>query len=153
MQALFADLGLPETSIHTYGFWPAGEVPDPDPYPDADEVGRRGADLVVAKSFGTLVAMLARRDHGLAPRTWVFLATPIRRFEAQGWIPLLKAHCAVAPTLFVQQTDDFNGPYADLAGLVAPYPQCRVVEVPGGDHLYEDIATVAPPVRAWLAAA
>lgn len=153
MQALFSALDLPETSIQPYGFWAMGEVPDPDPVPEARKAGRSGAELVLAKSFGTLVAMLARRDHGLTARTWVFLATPIRRFEVQGWIPLLQAHCAASPTLFVQQTADFNGAYADLAKLVAPHPLCRVVEVPGGDHLYEDIAAIAPPVRAWLPAA
>jgi hypothetical protein len=153
MQGLFAALGLPESSIQPYGFWAAGEVPNPDPSPEAVVAAHSGADLVVAKSFGTLVAMLARRDHGLAPRTWVFLATPIRRFEVQGWLPLLEAHCAAAPTLFVQQTHDFNGPHADLAKLVAPYPLCRIVEIPGGDHLYEDIDAVLPPVRDWLPAA
>lgn len=153
MQALFSALDFPETSIQPYDFWALGEVLDPDPAPEARKAGRRRAELVLAKSFGTLVAMLAGRDHGLNPRTWVFLATPIRRFEVQGWLPLLEAHCAAWPTLFVQQTDDFNGPYADLAKLVAPHPLCRIVEVPGGDHLYEDIAAVAPPVRDWLAAA
>lgn len=152
MQALFAALGLPGGSIQPYGFWAASEAPDPDPAPEALIAGHSGADLVVAKSFGTLVAMLARRDYGLIARTWVFLATPVRRFEAQGWIPLLEDHCAAAPTLFVQQTDDVNGPHADLAKLVAPYPLCRVLEVPGDDHLYDDIDAVAPPVRAWLAA-
>jgi hypothetical protein len=150
MKALLAALGLREAAIQAYGFWREADHPNPDVDPEALAAAKCGADLVLAKSIGTHVAMLACRDHGLDPGACVFLATPLRRFEPLGLIPLLENHCASVDTLFVQQTADYNGPFAELAQIVGPYPRCQVAEVPGGDHLYEDIDIIAPIVRAWL---
>jgi AcrR family transcriptional regulator len=150
MQALLAALGLGDAPIQTYGFWKEADHPNPDVGPEALIAAASGAELVVAKSIGTQVAMLACRDHGLAPDACVFLATPLRRFEALDLIPLLEGHCVATDTLFVQQTADYNGAYADLARIVRRYPRSRIVEIPGDDHLYEDIELIAPIVRAWL---
>lgn len=151
MQALLAELGVGAEAIQAYGFWGHADHSNPQLGGEAAAAGGSGAEVVVAKSIGTLVTLLAERDHGLAPKACVFLATPMRRFHAQGWVPLLADHCAAIPTLFVQQTDDFNGAFADLAEVVARHRECRCVEIPGGDHLYEDIGRIAPPVRGWLA--
>lgn len=150
MQALLAALGLGQAPIQAYGFWREVDHPSPDVAAEVRAAASSGAELVVAKSIGTQVAMLACRDHGLAPGGCVFLATPLRRLEALGLVPLLEAHCAAMDTLFVQQTADYNGAYADLAMIVARYPRCQIAEVPGDDHLYEDIGLIAPIVRAWL---
>ena len=150
MQALLAALGFGDAPIQAYGFWNEADHPNPDVAPEALVAASSRAELVVAKSIGTQVAMLACRDHGLAPRTCVFLATPLRRFEELDLVPLLESHCAVMDTLFVQQTADYNGAYADLAKIVGRFPRCRIAEIPGDDHLYEDIALIAPIVRGWL---
>lgn len=150
MQALLAALGLPEAPVQAYGFWGAADVTNPDISPEVMAAAASRAELVVAKSIGTLVTALAERDHGFAPKACVFLAIPLRRFEALELVPLLEAHCRMTPTLVVQQTDDYNGPYAQVARIVAPHPLCQVVEIPGGDHLYEDVDLIAPLVRPWL---
>lgn len=150
MQALLAALGFGQAPIQTYGFWGEADHPNPDVAPEARAAASSGADLVVAKSIGTQVAMLACRDHGLGPDGCVFLATPLRRFEALDLVPLLETHCAAMDTLFVQQTADYNGAHADLEEIVGRYPRCRIAEIPGDDHLYDDIALIAPIVRAWL---
>ena len=151
MEALLAALGAGAEAIQAYGFWEDADYSDPELGLEAAVAGASGAEVVVAKSIGTLVTLLAGRDHGLAPKACVFLATPMRRFQAQGWVSLLEDHCAAIPTLFIQQTDDFNGAHADLATVVAPHRECRALEIPGADHLYEDIGRIAPPVRDWLA--
>lgn len=151
MQALLAELGVGAQAIQAYGFWNDADHSNPELEAEAAIAGASGAEVVVAKSIGNLVTLLAERDHGLAPKACVFLATPMRRFRAQGWVPLLVEHCVAIPTLFIQQTDDFNGVYADIAEVVVPHRQCRCLEIPGGDHLYEDIGRIAPPVRRWLA--
>lgn len=150
MQALLAALGFDPATIQAYGFWSEADHPNPDVGPEVSVAATSGADLVVAKSIGTQVAMLACRDHGLIPDACVFLATPLRRFEALGLVPLVETHCAAIDTLFVQQTADYNGAFADVARIVGRYPRCRIAEIPGGDHLYEDIDLIAPIVRAWL---
>lgn len=150
MQALLAALGLSHAPIQPYGFWSEADHPSPDVLPEALAAAASRADLIVAKSIGTQVAMLACRDHGLNPGACVFLATPLRRFEALDLAPLLEGHCAAVDTLFVQQTVDYNGAFADLANIVGRYPRCEIAEVPGADHLYEEIDVIAPIVRAWL---
>jgi hypothetical protein len=150
MQALLAAVGLGHAPIQAYGFWSEADHPNPDVGPEVALAAASGADLVVAKSIGTQVAMLAGRDHGFAPAACVFMATPLRRLEALGLVPLLEGHCAARDTLFVQQTADYNGAFADMAAIVGRHSRCWIAEVPGGDHLYEDIDLIAPIVRAWL---
>ncbi|MBP7815072.1 MAG: hypothetical protein KA085_03030 [Phenylobacterium sp.] len=151
MEALLArlEIGQTETEIRHHGFW-ATDWSDPDVLPEAEAVARLSADLVIAKSIGTLVAMLAVAREGFAPTACVFIATPLNRLIAEEEVALLEAHCAAIPTLFVQQSDDFNGAYGPLAQIVARHPGCAAVEIPGGDHLYEDIELIAPLIEAWV---
>ena len=151
MQGLLTrlEVGQTETEIRRHAFWET-EWTNPDLLPEAQVVGDLAADLVVAKSIGTLIAMLAAARHGFAPTACIFIATPLNRLVAEQGLGLLAAHCEAIPTLFLQQTDDFNGAYAPLAELVTRHPRCTAVEVPGDDHLYEDLDLIAPLIEAWV---
>lgn len=142
-------IGQDEAVVQAYGFWGAEEHPDPDPVPEARIAAASGADLVVAKSFGTLVTMTAGRDHGFAPRACVFLGTPLRR--APEIAARLASHLAAVPTLLIQQTADFNGAFAEVAAAAAGAPSAMALEIPGGDHLYEELEAIAPLIEAWWA--
>jgi hypothetical protein len=72
----------------------------------------------------------------------------VARLEATG-LDLLEAHCERTPTLFIQQTADFNGQFAALADGVAGR-HTRYVEVPGGGHLYSDLPPLVDAIEAWL---
>ncbi|WP_340644757.1 hypothetical protein [Phenylobacterium sp.] len=65
-------------------------------------------------------------------------------------MPLLEEHCAAVPTLFIQQTADYNGAYRDLAAVVDKHPLCTVVEIPGDDHRYEHLDLIAPLIETWV---
>ncbi|MBP8246240.1 MAG: hypothetical protein KAX56_05185 [Phenylobacterium sp.] len=151
MEALLArlEIGQTETEIRRYDFW-AADWSHPEVSPEAEAVGQLTADLVIAKSIGTLIAMLAVARQGFAPTACVFLATPLNRLVAEDRVALLEAHCDAIPTLFIQQSDDFNGAYAPLARIVARHPRCAAMEIPGGDHLYEDLDLIAPLIEAWV---
>lgn len=123
---------------------------NPDPVPESRIVADSGADLVIAKSFGTLVTMLANREYGFQPAKCVMITVPLVRFKIQNLIPLLHHHCASVPTLFIQKTADFNGPYAELASETGAYPGCRAAEVAGDDHLYSDLTELKRIIEAWL---
>ncbi|WP_156406029.1 hypothetical protein [Phenylobacterium sp. Root700] len=142
-------LGQDVVTLRPYGFWSHEDIANPDVRPEAEAVAAIGADLVIAKSIGTLVAMIARRDYGLAPRAAVFIATPLKRFEAQGLVPLLSAHLAEVPTLLIQQTADYNGSHDDLAAVVMGHEQATIREIPGDDHLYEETELIAPLIERW----
>ncbi|MFD3264253.1 hypothetical protein [Phenylobacterium ferrooxidans] len=152
MQALIdrLEIGQTEAVVRPHSFWDRADVSNPDISPDAQAVSESGADLVISKSIGNLIVMLAGDRHGFAPQACVFLATPLARFIPEGWIPLLEAHCAAVPTLFIQQTANYNGAYRDLAAIVARHPLCTAREIPGDDHRYEDVELVAPLIEAWV---
>lgn len=142
-------LGQSRTSVQTYGFWTGGDSSDPNIAPEAEIAALSGADVVFAKSIGTLVAMLAADRHGFSPEKCVFLGTPLRRMKAKGELELLRSYCRRTPTLFIQQTDDATGGWAELAAFVAPWSSC--VELAGDDHLYADAAGLAAVIEAWVA--
>lgn len=144
-------LGQDETVVQTYGFWDGGDIGDPDVSPEAERAAATSADMVIAKSIGTRVTVMAARDHGFTPKACVFVGTPLRWFEAQDRLDWLREHVARTPTLLIQQTSDFNGPFDELAAVVADAPGARMVEVPGGDHVYEDLRVVAGPIARWWA--
>ena len=144
------EIGQTQAAVRPHSFWDRTDVSNPDVSPDALAVSSRGADLVISKSIGNLILMLARDRHGFAPQACVFLGTPLARFIPEGWIPLLEAHCAAVPTLFIQQTADYNGAYRDVAALVSRHHLCTAREIPGDDHLYEDLELIAPLIEAWV---
>jgi hypothetical protein len=133
--------------VQEYGFWTSGDSPNPDVRPEAEIAAKSHAGVVVAKSIGTLITMLAIRDFGLRPARCVFVGTPLARYRQENLLPLLESHCEQTPTLFIQQTGDFNGRYADLAPLVARHCRCSSAEIAGGDHLYLDVETIAKIIR------
>lgn len=151
MEALLArlEVGQTETEIRHHGFW-GTDWSHPDVLPEAAAVGQLSAELVIAKSIGTLIAMLAVAREGFAPTACVFIATPLNRLIAEDRVALLEAHCDAIPTLFIQQSDDFNGAYGPLAQIVAGHRGCAAAQIPGGDHLYEDLELIAPLIETWV---
>ena len=144
------EIGQTEAVVRPHSFWDRADVSTPDVSPDALAVSGSGADLVISKSIGNLIVMLARDRHGFAPQACVFLGTPLARLIPEGLLPLLEAHCAAGPTLFIQQTADYNGAYRDVAAIVDRHPLCTAVEIPGDDHRYEDLDLIAPLIEAWV---
>jgi hypothetical protein len=153
MQGLVARLSLGQVhaTVQTHGFWGGEDVADPDIAPEIRRAVASGADLIIAKSIGALIAMEATRA-GLSPKACVFMGVPLRRLEVLGLVGLLESHLRRVPTLIIQQTSDFNGPFVDLAPLAAR-AGAEMREVPGGDHLYEDLDRIAPLTDQWLAEA
>lgn len=142
-------LGQDEAVVQAYGFWGGEDAADPDVGPEAAVAAACGAEVVFGKSIGTLVAMLAGDRHGFSPERCVFLGTPLRRLEAKGELGLLASHCRRTPTLFIQQTADPGGGWAELSALVSPWSKC--VTAPGEDHLYAEVAACAAIIEAWAA--
>lgn len=141
-------LGQVEARVQEYGFWGAEEVADPDPAPEAAIAAASGAEVVIAKSFGTLVTMTAASRCGFRPSRCVFIGTPLVRLEGAG-LDLLVAHCAGTPTLFIQQTADFNGAFGSLSKVVSGAEHIACVEVPGDDHLYSDLPRLVEIIETW----
>jgi pimeloyl-ACP methyl ester carboxylesterase len=136
-----------EVEVQRYAAWPGDPIPDE--VAEAARAAGHSPDLVIAMSFGCLVAMAARETHGLTAKAYVFLGAPVRRLAVEGRLGLLARQAQAAPTLFIQQTEDFTGPYREL---LAALPREAVAhEVPGADHVYDAAAGLAGVVARWLA--
>ena len=144
MTALALALG-DEVEIRRYAAWPGDPVPH-----EAEEAAWAGAqdpDLVLAVSFGTLVAMRARADFGLSAKGYVFLGAPVRRLAAEGRLGLLADQARAAPTLFIQQAEDFTGPFRELAAALPAEADAREIE--GADHVYDRTAALTQIILRW----
>jgi hypothetical protein len=136
--------------VQHYRFWDTLQPVDIDA--EAARAGGDGAECVVAKSLGTLIALTAWRGHGLRPRRSVFIGTPIAHYQAEQH-SMLRDYCGANAVLFVQQTDDFTGSFGVVAAAAAALPDCRAFEVPGSDHRYDEIAACRDAIAGWLSGA
>jgi len=136
-----------QVEVQRYAAWPGDPIPDEAA--EAARAARHSPDLVIAMSFGCLVAMAARETHGLNAEAYVFMGAPVRRLAVEGRLRLLARQAQAAPTLFIQQTDDFTGPYREL--LAALPPDAVAHEVPGADHVYDAAGGLAEVIARWRA--
>ena len=148
MTTLFEALGAVEgeATILEYRHWADDSIPDPG-Y-EASRLESIVTERVVAKSLGTWIAAAALARHGFAPRTAVLIGCPLERHGADRFAQL-EAFVAAVPTLFIQQSDDKVGTYRHLATAVGGWFNATLVEVPGDDHAYADIETLAAAVAGW----
>ena len=149
LQALLAALAdnAIDCEIQDYRHW--NDASSADPGLEAGRLEQRSVDLVIAKSLGTVIATRAFDDFAFAPLQAVLIGCPLRRHGADDYASLHRFVSAV-PTLFIQQTSDLNGSFAELSAAVAALPNASLAEVPGDDHVYADIEALARLIRPRL---
>jgi hypothetical protein len=132
-------------AVQRYGCW-SGEA-DFDLDLEVERASSADVGLAVAKSMGTRVAIhAAQRDTLLAER-YVLIGVPLKAYQ-QGELELLNALCERRPVLLIQQTDDFLGGCQELRRAVVDQDNVNIVEVPGSDHVYSDVATLRSHILA-----
>lgn len=133
-----------DVSVHRYGHWATGSKPDLPAEIASATIG--GADLVVAKSLGTLV-LLGAVSAGNVPRRAVLIGTPLTACgpeEKDGFRALAER----LPCCFIQQRQDFTGAYDTLATLLGGAP-ATLEAVAGSDHVYADTDQLARLIADW----
>ena len=146
MASLVQMAGL-DAQVAAYDFW-AEDSENPDLQAEIAALVRRAPAYVIAKSIGSLITMLAQRDHGLHVRGAVFLGVPMRRLQHEGRLDLLHDHCRQTPTFVMQRRDDPTGSFAEVAQALAGSTGAVLRELPGETHDYAD-AEVAAALRDW----
>ncbi|MEM8766116.1 MAG: hypothetical protein AAGE43_01630 [Pseudomonadota bacterium] len=135
-----------EVQVHRYRHWDEDAVPDLAGEIACAEV--KGADLVVAKSMGTLV-LLGAVASGKAPDCAVLIGTPLAACGSEER-RALRGLADLIPCCFIQQREDFTGSSAELAEVLGPAATgLNVVE--GSDHVYADTDELARCIAAWQA--
>lgn len=132
-----------------YDFWNDG-TGRPDPPQEIQKVVDFGPDLVVAKSMGTLLTVRALVNQRVAPSRCVLIGMPIGNANPELRAVLGAWHERGIPTLFIQQTDDRTGNFAQLAELVQAIAPNSLREIPGDDHVYSDVDQLATLISEFL---
>ena len=136
--------GGSSSSVHGYRHW--RDAGDPDVAYEAGLIAGLSVDLVVAKSLGTMV-LLAAFQQGFALSGAVLIGLPLRAYN-EDQLRLLQQFVRRRPCLFIQQTGDFTGPFAELETLLGG-GEPTLVEVAGDDHVYSDTLELAGHIEAW----
>ena len=138
MQDLLSGLNVPpfEFLVAHYRHWSSGQ--DLDVNYEACCHANKLVDFVIAKSLGTYISTIAFDSFNFRPEKAVFIGTPIKRHSGNNFELLLNFTRSV-PTVFIQQTSDFNGSYLELTEVIQHHDNLTAIEVPGDDHQYADI--------------
>lgn len=145
--ALLTATPLPTDGLVRYRHWTSDAEASVEV--EAGDLQGLAPDLVIAKSFGTVVASTAFVDHGFRPAAAVLIGTPFAALGATE-VSKLKAFARDVDTLFIQQTADPGGASSALAGALE-LTRGEVADVPGDDHLYTDVDLLARLIRGRLA--
>lgn len=147
LRHLLASLALGASEVVRYGHW--GGDTDPNIIHETEALRGRAVDLVVAKSMGTIVAATAWSAVSFQPARAVLIGSPVAGARAE-MQELYRGLAEQIPTLFIQQTADFSGTFAELKSVVEGCSNAHLVEVPGKEHLYADNAALGSAISAWL---
>jgi predicted alpha/beta-hydrolase family hydrolase len=150
LKTLLESAGIP-ASVQRYSFW-AGDVSNPETKSEVDALALQAPSHIIAKSIGTLIAILACRQHQVGPMAALFLGVPLNRLRAEARTDLLCDYCREVPTTIVQRTGDPTGSFSELADVLSSCPEVALHELAGDSHDYsaEDAAAI---VRDWWSTA
>lgn len=137
--------GFPEAVVTRYRHWDS-EAEASVAF-EAGRLANQSSSLVIAKSFGTVVAATAFCLHSFRPAAAVLIGTPYSALESRE-LGFLRGFSAAVETLFIQQTEDPGGSAAELAPTLH-LARGEVVAVPGNDHMYSDSAALAAAILRW----
>ncbi len=105
--------------------------------------------LLVAKSMGSIIAILGASTGKLVPEKCVLIGVPVDSLREDEKSALSSWSAAGVNTLFIQQSADLTGSYQNLADVVSPSPNVTFVEIDGSDHVYGDTEQIAEIINDW----
>ena len=145
LRALLDASGHPDARVVRYRHWDTAH--EASVAVEAERLADAAPRIVVAKSFGTIVAATAYDAWRFRPAYGLFVGTPYAAIDDDA-LHLLRRFAAEVTTLFIQQAEDPGGAASALAATLR-LRRGEVVEVPGSDHLYRDVDALAAIVRRW----
>jgi hypothetical protein len=149
---LISELALPDSSvtIQRYGHWDGDGEQCMMMAAEIERLQGLEVDLLIGKSVGVAVGLLACRQAVIAPKHAVFIGTPVTSFIEENLDLFQLAEALSCPALYIQQKDDVVGSSAMLCERIGKASQATIVEVPGNNHQYKDIKLLSRHVKKWL---
>jgi len=150
MESLFniMDLGQTTSIVQDYQCW---EMPGSrlDLEVEIEKAGKEQADIIIAKSIGTALALNGYKRKLFTAKQCIFIGTPIKGLGASERNMLREQITETRFMLFIQQTNDRAGSIAELREIVVDNTTVKVVEIPGSDHMYSDIHQLKDIIELW----
>lgn len=137
-------------SIQHYKHWDSDERQFVNINGEVERLQGREIDLLIAKSAGVMIGLLAYAKRIIAPQRLIFIGTPVIGFREEK-IDLRQLVSGLnVPCLFIQQTNDKAGSCVNLREEISDISMVELVEIPGADHQYSDLKLLAKRIKRWL---
>jgi len=150
MKNLFNSLDLGQTTsiVQNYQCWklPGSRL---DLEVEIEKAGKERADIIIAKSIGTVIALNGYKRNLFTAKMCVFIGTPIKGLTTSEQNMLQEQTTEEKPILFIQQTNDRAGSITELRKIIIDKTPVKVVEIPGNDHMYNDIHQLKDIIESW----
>lgn len=149
---LISELALPNSTatIHRYSHWEGDGEQCMMMEAEIDRLHGAEVDLLIGKSVGVAVALLACRQGRIAAQRAVFIGTPVTSFIEENLDLFQLADELSIPALYIQQKDDVVGTSGMLCERIGKASQTTIVEVPGNNHQYKDLKLLTRHIKKWL---
>jgi hypothetical protein len=137
-------------TIQHYGHWDGSGDQCLNFHGEVERLQGCDIDLLIAKSLGVMIGLVACSRGIISPQKMVLIGTPVTAFREQN-IDLRQLVSGLTGTrLFIQQTHDIVGSCASLREEVADIDFVEIVEIPGDNHQYKDLKLLARHIRKLL---
>lgn len=138
-------LDVEKSRVHRYTFW-SDDTIQPDLSNEASSLPDEKYDLVIGKSFGSLVLMQAHQEKRIQCGRAILIGIPIKSFEKRS-IPQAALSLLQDDNAFViQQKKDRFGHVSEF-GDNRP---ANLLAIEGDDHLYDAYELYINEIRRWL---
>lgn len=107
-------------------------------------------NLLIAKSLGVMIGLLACSKAMISPQQVVFIGTPVTSFREENIDLRQLVSTLNVPCLFFQQTHDIVGSCASLRENISDIPLVELIEILGDNHQYKDLKLLARHIKRWL---
>ena len=154
-QKLMKELALEncQLTIQRYGHWDSEGEGCMQLEGEVEKLhGIAEVDLLLAKSIGVVVALMAINRKVIKPARVVLIGTPVLSCSEENIDLKRLAEELAIPALYIQQKDDVVGSSGALCTEVGKAELATVIEVPGNNHQYKDLRLLCRHIRKWLEA-
>ncbi|MBB5348462.1 hypothetical protein JWG42_08575 [Desulfoprunum benzoelyticum] len=137
-------------TVQHYAHWDGGGEQCLDLKGEIESLNGRDIDLLIAKSLGVMIALIACDKGIIAPKKMVLIGTPVTGFREKGLDLRQLAAGPDIPLLFIQQAQDIVGSCASLRQEISGMKGAEIVEIPGDNHQYKDLKLLARHIKKLL---
>ncbi len=137
-------------TVQHYGHWDNGGDQCLNFHGEVERLQGCDIDLLIAKSLGVMIGLMACSRDLIRPSQMVLIGTPVTAFREQN-IDLRQLVSGMSGTrLFIQQSHDIVGSCASLRDEVGEIESVEIIEIPGENHQYKDLKLLARHIRKLL---